>query len=425
MRLRATRQFAISHPGRRVDPYRWQYLLDASSETYLPSFAYSRSGPAWWLPQQDGSLTSFAADVLPRSWGAGGWGYEFHPGWTQYALHSTDVTDPAWGKTRCAAVNETLAHPLQGGVISRLVEDSSASTSHYVKSSSTTAVAGQSYTARAIFYPGARKHVALTFTGALAADRGVFVDLETGAITGAFGTYPAAYGAEVRADGGIDCYISESAPNTGSYATRVWVCNGQNSSVYTGNGVAGLYVAGLNLTNTSYPVPFTISTDAQGVVGNHTFVAPASTTGVNTGDGFTFGGRFEAISRAAGQYPSVVNFRPSATAPSTDSAEIFLPPTSGHIFALVRVASVDAYGQNYVSAERVNSFAVRAATDNFGSAVNGSMLSEDFSGALPSMAYVQVARDGASTPGAMKIYDLWVSQRLLISSELATASPTI
>jgi hypothetical protein len=53
------------------------------------------------------------------------------------------------------------------------------------------------------------------------------------------------------------------------------------------------------------------------------------------------------------------------------------------------------------------------------------MLSEDFSGALPSMAYVQVARDGASTPGAMKIYDLWVSQRLLISSELATASPTI
>ena len=48
------------------DPYGRTFLADASTGLLLPGFTYTRSGPDLWCPQADGSLASFAANVIPR-----------------------------------------------------------------------------------------------------------------------------------------------------------------------------------------------------------------------------------------------------------------------------------------------------------------------------------------------------------------------
>lgn len=402
--------------GERADVYGRQFLLDAGSGLLMPGFAYTRSGPDLWCPQADGSLASFEANVIPREFAGGRWGFRFDPGWTQYALQSIDLTSASWGKTRCSAVNVTFSHPLGGSAISKIIEDTSVNLPHLAQSAVTTSVAGSSYTARAVLYPDERKHAALCFTGGGGGtDRGIFVDLQTGAITGAFGSYPASYGATLRADGGVDLFITEAAPGAAGYAARVYVCSAQNISVYTGDGASGLRVAVLNLTNTAYPVPLAVAQGTAVTVGNHSCSALLADLGITLGTGYTLFAKWRSAYAAA-------NFGTVARLDNgTNNERVVIRRASGSSYSrsvIVAAGGVAQYTANSAGSVSVlNSQALRVKLNDVRGCTDGALMTADGTSSFPAVNRVTL---GHGISAGSEVLPGWLESAALIPSRALT-----
>lgn len=418
--LKLLRQFALELSGEDIIDVPGAVVLADAAKGFLP-VSYTRSGPALWCPQADGSLASFAANVVPREYSNGRWGFRFDPGWSQYAQWSSDLTNAAWGKTRCTAANVSFSHPLGGSVISKIIEDTSVNLSHLAQSTVTTSVAGVSYTARAVLYPDERKHAALCFTGGGGGtDRGIFVDLQTGAITGAFGAYPASYGATLRADGGVDLFITEAAPGAAGYAARVYVCSAQNISVYTGDGVSGLRVAVLNLTNTAYPVPLTVAQGTAGTVGNHSCSALLADLGMALGTEFSVG--MEYTFRALATVSAAMQIDNNS---NTDRVRMQAQTTDSSVAATTTVAGVGAWSQvATVTPGGLIKQAMRISSASHRLAANGALAGAPAAFGLPTgLTRVRIAQSAVGLQSAASVSKLWIAPSIsLTDAELQTVT---
>lgn len=155
---------------------------------------------------------------------------------TNLLTYSEDFTP--WGKGRATISANAIASPDGTVTADKLVEDTTASNTHFVSPANTSVTAGNTYTLSVYAKSGTRTQVALSFSGNLAAQ--AYFDLNSGSVIYGIGQIVAVGGGWYR------CSITAIASGTGSAASYM-VLSSNTTTTYTGDGVSGLYIWGAQL----------------------------------------------------------------------------------------------------------------------------------------------------------------------------------
>lgn len=392
--------------GLRGDPYGRQFLLDAASGLVPPGFTYTRSGPALWLPQQDGSLASFAANVLPRSWGAGGWGFEFHPGWTN------SFANQSVGGGLTLGVGSAIG--LSGRPLNKATVP--AGTFSYAQ------VGGANVLA---FSVSAGQSVDISMQGYVGAPIGpmslgvqVVSVITTGASSNA--TYS---GFKISATGVVSgnflaSGVSEIEPpvvtlvapglwkfswllrytqgatirDTSRMYLEVLNSAGAASNV-VGDGVSAVQWELCQHALAGYHPPIADTTTTFGTVGTNNMAATLSALEITLGSECGLGVEAVALNRTAGKFPSMLALRTAAANNSSTTAEFFINPGPGYS-AVVKSAGVEQFA-HYPTANTPTRFAMRVKANDFRAAFSGALSPADTSGSVPAFDTMNV---GFNTP---------------------------
>lgn len=339
---------------KRGDPYGRVFLADAATGLLASGFTYARSGPDLWCPQADGSLASFAANVIPREYAGGRWGFRFDPGFVNSCLWGDEQTVArGWLSDTSPVVGEdSLTPPMFGGT--------------YTKHTSTGSVAPKVYRSATVT-PG---------------------QIVTMSALVRLGTMPAASFAMAFFDETAGGFISTqivpaTAPNSSGW-TRVDAtitvpagCTSlrfypfRNGSAHTGGT---FYIAAVNLTNTAYPVPLTVAQGTAGTVGNHSCSALLSALGISLGSKHCLG--VEYIPLALTQATATALRLDDGT--DATRAQLARTNNSYNTVALSRVASVTQYQTSLAATQgALNRAAMRLEGNNTRAATNGLLMAAD------------------------------------------------
>lgn len=169
----------------------------------------------------------------------------------QYAPHnlltySEQFDNAAWTKTQSTISSNSVPAPDGTTTADKVVEDTTASVSHYVQSPIITPAANISYASAVYVKAAERRYIAVTMTGGGGPDRGAFFDGLTGTYTGGFaGGLP--YTVTNVGNGWFRYALTDTPTTAAAYALRVYACDVANNILYTGDGTSGIYVWGAQL----------------------------------------------------------------------------------------------------------------------------------------------------------------------------------
>jgi hypothetical protein len=190
------------------------------------------------------------------------WGAQFELGSTATTYNNTSVRNllgfseafdnAAWTKTRASIVTGAQANPVNGLFnAQKLMEDTTASNSHAVSQSFTTIV-GVPYTFSAYIKAAGRNFAAVYFSGP---NRGIYVNLTTGAYAGDLIAAPTSYRIDAVGSGWFRVSITATATGTTTNAF-IYTANSTPDYVYTGDGNSGVYIYGAMLSNSASLDPY-------------------------------------------------------------------------------------------------------------------------------------------------------------------------
>lgn len=178
--------------------------------------------------------------------------------------YSEQFDNAAWTKTRSTISSNLVAAPDGTLTADKLVEDTSAATSHFTQSVIVTPQPNTQHAGSIYVKAGERRYIAITMTGGGGADRGVFFDAQTGTYTGVFaGGLP--YTITAVGNGWFRYTLNDTTTAAAAYALRVYLCDTANNITYTGDGTSGVYVWGAQL-NVGALQPY-YSTTAKNLLG--------------------------------------------------------------------------------------------------------------------------------------------------------------
>jgi hypothetical protein len=165
---------------------------------------------------------------------------------TNLLLRSEEFDNASWIKSGSSVTQNAAIAPNGTLTADKLVEDSSASTVHYLTVTSTVAATTctQSIHAKA----GERSWIALQgFNGAT--NPTAYFDVATGVVGSTSNGASAAISA--LADGWYRCSITYTVNSGTTTTAAVYLATTNNSAVYTGNGTSGLFLWGAQLEQAS------------------------------------------------------------------------------------------------------------------------------------------------------------------------------
>lgn len=193
------------------------------------------------------------------------------PGRTNLLVWSQDQTNANWVKVRCSVLGSVAIAPDLTVTMNKVVEDSSASTDHYLQQSPSKAASAITYTYSVFLKAAERPSAYLVSYGSSFANRAeMTVSLTAGTVT----TAAAAFGSYASASGGIESvgngiywvWMTYTTDTHTAQSCRVGLHNG-SSGGYTGDGASGIYMWGAQLeaadTASSY-IPTTGATTRGG-----------------------------------------------------------------------------------------------------------------------------------------------------------------
>ena len=154
--------------------------------------------------------------------------------WTPTRLNTTGT--PAWVNVEVAPDGTTTAE--------KLIEDTTASSNHYVVSSNVTVTAGTVIVGSVYVKPAERSWIALQL-GNVAASY-AWINTADGTI-GTQALSPLSVTATNVGNGWYRCTISKAAASTGTTNLTVFLSTGNNVLNYSGDGTSGLFVWGADL----------------------------------------------------------------------------------------------------------------------------------------------------------------------------------
>lgn len=158
-------------------------------------------------------------------------------------IGASEVFSSNWPMTRSTVTQPGTVLTPRSTSAYKIVEDTSASTSHYISRVSAASYSiGDNVCASALFYAGERSQIRFGFaqSGAFTTSTSCLYDLSTQSIT-VVGGSPNSYGIIDLGGGWFRCWINVTAAAAGAATVQCILASGGSSS-YTGDGTSGLYI---------------------------------------------------------------------------------------------------------------------------------------------------------------------------------------
>lgn len=420
MRLRATRLSSLGI-SKRLDPYGRVFLADAATGFPLPGFAYTRSGPGLWCPQDDGSLKSFAANVIPREWANGRWGFRFDPGFNQLWPDPRDMSL----RSR-VGFNNVVPSALGPDRLTQswsLTEDTSIGAHNLSTNPAYTASVAHTVSVVAKERAGSAKRYLLLVQTSTGFGTNLFAcfDLANGASVASAGVVA---NTEPLADGYWRCNMVSTPTSTVTSNTQVRLSNtfAAATANYTGDGASGLDVWLTNVTNTGYSVPLV---SAAGTVGNHSCSALLSALGISLGAEYSIGVDYTLANLTANYQPITVSVSDNTFNESIYQNAATLTAAREPNWNVIDGGAGQVNGMGLGPPAVIGALrktAMRLKTNNFRAAFNGALSLLDSLGTLPDVDRVHIAlnwQGGAINALQGHIHKLWIApSRALTDAEL-------
>jgi hypothetical protein len=180
---------------------------------------------------------------------------------TNTTNYSEQFNDAWWNKTRATATADVIVSPDGTLDADKLVEDTTASNTHYLRSTNYSTVSGTSYTWSIFLKAGertkARVSLQLFSTGSAygPANPRVDIDLLTGVLSNSAGTI--ATSVFNAGNGWYRVSVSGTATATQSdQAAGVFLLDGAGNQSYTGDGYSGIFIWGAQLEVGAFPTSY-------------------------------------------------------------------------------------------------------------------------------------------------------------------------
>ena len=257
-------------------------------------------------------------------------------------LRSEDFTT-TWANTRSTDAANSETAPDGATTADSIIEDATASNTHYIQQSATVAsTADLEYAGSVYLKAGTRTWAAVVLlegTGSTAVRQ--YVNLSTGALgtlsAGANWSEQRAYVTSVGNGWYRVAVVAKKTNTATSVSLRVELATGNGTNSYTGNGTSLIYAWGGQLTQGGLPVRYTATTTAavatasQTGTGIHVKGLPASTNGLLVaGDWIEVGGEIHQVAQALNSDAAGLGYlalsRPVRAAKTNDTAVIIGEP---------------------------------------------------------------------------------------------------
>lgn len=180
---------------------------------------------------------------------------------TNTTNYSEQFNNAWWSKTRATATADVIVSPDGTVGADKLVEDTTASNTHYITTTQYSTVSGTSYTWSVYLKAAERTKVRVAlqmfFSGSAypTTNPRVDVDLTTGTLSGANGTI--ATSITNAGNGWYRVTVSATANASASdQRAGFYLLDGAGNQSYTGNGVSGLYIWGAQLEAGAFPTSY-------------------------------------------------------------------------------------------------------------------------------------------------------------------------
>jgi len=237
-----------------------------SGETLDPRISFTRPSPATRV-NASGLIETVASNVARFDYDPvtlAPQGLLIEEQRTNLFTYSAALDNAAWAKTRAAISANALASPDGTMAADKIVEDGTASSSHFV-SRSFAATNGTAYTVSGFFKAAGRNWVIFQFgsTGGVFDGETASFDIANGAI----GTLGAGITASIEnwGNGWYRCAVTKTSGATASGSLVIALGGGANGLAYSGDGSSGIYAWGLQLEAGSFASSYIPTTAASAV----------------------------------------------------------------------------------------------------------------------------------------------------------------
>jgi hypothetical protein len=276
---------------------------------------------------------------------------------TNTTNYSEQFDNSWWNKTRATITANTVVAPDGTLTGDKLVEDTTASNSHYTRATAYSVVSGTSYTWSVYLKAGERTkaRVALQLFGTGSAypttNPRVDVDLVTGTLSNANGTI--ATSITNAGNGWYRVAVSATAnANAADQLAGVFLLDGAGNQTYTGDGTSGLFIWGAQLEAGAFPTSYIPTTTAA--------ATRAADVAVMTGANFSSWYRADEgtlyaetqITYQVGTNPLIVGLQQDLV--SSTQITMFLAGGTPNYRASIRENLVESFLQNVVSLANIN-----------------------------------------------------------------------